>query len=133
MEDRYTFTQSACYKRAVAALKAEPRDRHALSREAHIGIDHAYRILQHLHKIEKAIRICRWDRSSAGPHFPVFAWGKGQDAPKPSPKSDAEKCRAYRKRLRAKYGEKTKHIIRAQRKPIPGLRIVLAGKVVYQQ
>ena len=133
MEDRYTFTQSACYKRAEAALKAEPRDRHTLSREAHIGIDHTQRILQHLHKIEKAIRICRWDRSSTGPHLPVFAWGKGQDAPKPRPKSVAEKCKAYRDRLKAKFGEHTTHINRVQQRRIPGRKVVIDGKVVYQQ
>ena len=133
MPNKYTFAQSACYKRAEAALKAEPRDRHTLSREAHIGIGHTHRILQHLHKIKKAIRICRWDRSSAGPYFPVFAWGKGQDAPKPGPKSAAEKCKTYRDGLKAKFGEHTTLINRVQERRIPGRKVVIEGKVVYQQ
>lgn len=132
MDTRYTFTQSAVYLQVEAALKRAPASAYDLAKIIPTNPRHIQRITKFM-RDNKLVHVKRWDRGQSGSPRPVLTWGPGRDARRPEPKPRNEISRDYRKRLRAKYGEETKHIIRAQHNPIPGLRIVLAGKVVYQQ
>ena len=132
MPNPYTFTVSHSYKLVEAALKAAPASTRALAGIVFTDLRHVHRITKHM-RDNKLIRVVRWEPGSSGCPRPVFAWGPGRDANRPKPKSSKQRCREYRKRLRAKYGEETKHIVKAQQKTIPGRRIVIDGRVVYQQ
>ena len=52
-------------------------------------------LLSRWHKRER-IHVAYWVRSKVGPPNPVYAWGRGRDAERPSPLSNGEKCARWR-------------------------------------
>lgn len=86
------------YSQAVSkrqdVIDALPDHPAGVSRKAKIAGETAYKWLKRLHK-EGEVHICRWEYTHKFASFksPVYAYGAGQDAPKPKlqVKSDFEK------------------------------------------
>lgn len=123
---------SATYVRIEAAIRQGTRDATDVALAACTVRTHAQKILKRMHA-EKLIHIARWKQGVTGPKVPVYRWGPGRDAPKPKPLDSATKCKRYRGALRAKHGENYKVVHEAQKRRVPGRKIVVEGIVVYQQ
>lgn len=121
---------SPSMKRVIAALQMGARKPGDLALAAHVCEKHARDCLS---KLRDQIHIGRWERNRVGPPIPVYAWGPGTDARRPEPMPSAEKCRRYRASQREKFGEHYGLVHAAQKKSIPGRRVVVAGKVIYEQ
>lgn len=118
--------------RIVAALKMGARSVADLEILAFTGQRNVMHILKQLRE-EGAIHVCRWQRGPSGPFRPIYRWGAGADAVRPSARSTAEVCKAYRQRMREKHGENYGLVHEAWKHRVPGRQIVVEGKVVYQQ
>ena len=94
--------------------------------------DHIRKLFKGLHQ-QKLVRIAAWVRKSRGPYFPCYLAGAGRDKKKPDPLPASVRCMAYRKRLKGAFDERYGAVRELQREHIPGRRLVIDGKVVYQQ
>lgn len=128
----YTYEKSAIYKRIEAAVKARPLTVIQVCAVACTDRRHGSRILKQMHE-KGYIRIGAWRTGMKGPIAPVYHWGAGPDAVKPEPLSNVAKCARYRTALRAKHGENYGVIHAAQKTHIPGRKVVIEGKVIYEQ
>lgn len=128
----YTYERSPIYKRIEAAVQARPRTVIEICSTAWTDRRHASRILKHMHG-KGYIHIGDWRTGARGPIAPTYHWGPGQDAEKPAPLDAAAKCAQYRKAMRAKHGENYPIIRKAQRKSVLGRKIIVEGKVIYEQ
>lgn len=92
-------------------------------------------VMHHIKQLRerKEIHVCRWQRGKSGPFRPIYRWGQGTDAPRPEPLTDSQRCKEYRAKQRAQYGESYGRVRQAQKQHIPGRRVVVDGQVVYQQ
>lgn len=61
------------------------------------GMAHGYaiRVTRQWHK-NGLTHIARWERNTSGPPVPFYAWGEGEDAPKPRPHRARTRCRKWR-------------------------------------
>lgn len=86
-------------QRIILALKEKPRNATEAAKVAFTIRDWARHLLKRLHAA-KRVHIVGWTHSSRGPYAPVYAWGPGEDAPKPQRQSSADRCLQYRHRLK---------------------------------
>lgn len=128
----YTYERSPIYKRIEAAVKSGPMVVIDVCNKACTDRRHCCRILNHMHD-KGYIHIGDWRTGARGPVAPIYHWGPGQDAEKPAPLDAAAKCAQYRKAMRAKHGENYPIIRKAQRKSVLGRKIIVEGKVIYEQ
>lgn len=118
--------------RIIAALKMGVRSVAVLEK---LAFTSQRNVLHHIKQLREAgqIHVARWQRGATGPFRPIYRWGPGTDAERPTPLSAAEVCKAYRARQRLQYGVNYNKVRQAQKKHIPGRRLVVDGAVVYQQ
>ena len=128
----YTYEKSPIYKRIEAAVQARPRIVLEICSAAWTDRRHASRILKHMHG-KGYIHVSDWRTGMRGPIAPIYKWGPGLDAKKPEPLGAAEKCARYRAAMADKHGENYPVIRKAQRKSVPGRKIIIEGKVIYEQ
>lgn len=126
------MTRAAVRGRIIAVLTEGPCQVAVLEQRAFTTRRNTLKHLKQLRE-EGAIHVCRWEHGSAGPFRPVYQWGPGKDARRPKPLSGAARCESCRKRMRARFGDLYPVIYEAQKKRIPGRKIVVDGRVVYQQ
>lgn len=60
-------------------------------------VDHARTILRQIHAA-KMSHIVEWRSQGRGPHYPVYAWGPGEDKERPAPIPVNERMKAYYRR-----------------------------------
>lgn len=126
------MNETPTYKRVVAAITNATRSLKSIAEAACTCERNAAKIVKHLHETEQ-IHVARWERGHSGPFKPIYRWGKGTDAVRPAPLSSAEKCKRYRISQRKRHGKNYGAIHAAQKKRVPGRKIVIDGQVVYQQ
>lgn len=86
-----------------------------------------------IRRLRSQLYISSWRKGVVGPPAAVYARGSLPDAERPKPMSAAAKCRRYRRNLQTKHGENYGLVQAAQKRKIPGRKIVVGGKVIYQQ
>lgn len=127
-----TFEYSPAADRVSLLLQKKPCTKKDIEAEAFVSRPHAMAIVNHL-KEEGEIHITSWKRNPTGKPTPTYAWGKKADAPRPIPMGEKAKHARYRERMRELLGEHYKYFIYALNDPKPGRKIVVEGKVVWEQ
>lgn len=118
--------------RLLAAVAEAPLTAEQAADRLCVIPDHIRKLFKGLHQ-QKLVRIAAWVRKSRGPYFPSYLAGTGRDKKKPDPLPASARCMAYRKRLKGVFDERYGAVREMQRESIPGRRLVIDGKVVYQQ
>ena len=128
MELKYTFEKSAVITRVIAALQTSELSIDDICRVAFTSRTQASRAIRHL---RPQVHIADWRRSKSGPPVPLYTWGVGSDAEKLTGLSNGQKCERYRAKQKKVYGENYSVVREAQKKHVPGRRVVIGGKTIY--
>lgn len=118
--------------RLLAAVAEAPLTAEQAADRLCVIPDHIRKLFKRLHE-QKKVRIASWERKTRGPYFPSYLAGTGRDKKKPDPLPASARCMAYRKRLKGVFDERYGAVREMQKTNIPGRRLVIDGKVVYQQ
>lgn len=134
MTAKINLDTSHTAKRLIKLLARAPHTTAELAEFGFTTIKHASTIVKLLHTAEpKRCHVAYWRRGTSGPIAPVWRSGPREDAKRPEPLSSSEKCKRYRKKLRATYGDDYKHIHHALKKNVPGRKVIIDGEVAFQQ
>lgn len=118
--------------RVLAQLQQRTGTAREIAERIHADYKNVKGILNRLHAGHH-IYISAWRRGTRGPLSPVYALGAREDKAKPASLSAAIRCKRYRERLQAKFGEQYPAVRAMQRAPVPGRQLIIDGAVAYQQ
>lgn len=87
----------AIYQRIAAALEKSPMTRDEMAKTIHASPASISTALQAM-KAHGIIHVSKWLRADRGPFIAVLSLGPGEDAPKPKPFTQSERCLRWRGR-----------------------------------
>lgn len=135
------YKRSPCGRRMIAALRGGlTGDAEQLAAAIHCARSSALHLLYQMHR-DGVIRVAGWRRDHPGVPSRVYAWAltevecgppapayasrRMKDAPKPAKRTNAEKCKRYRKRMYQRFGPIAKKMLN----PGPGLAVIRVGGI----
>lgn len=81
--------------RVLNRLIQSPATIKAISKDVHLSGEAVLDAIDNLRRFG-VVYVSDWQRSSRGSPAKIWAAGKGEDAPRPEPKTRAERCKAWR-------------------------------------